>query len=90
MKIGKGGLDIDEIVSKPTTIVGLGDLRLLDMRNELAEKLGVQTEIREGVLRTEKGISITKHGPNDYSIEGPVSDLYYKVRALVYEHFAFV
>ena len=49
VKIGKGGIDIDEIVSKPTTIVGLGDLRLLDMRNELAEKLGVQTEIREGV-----------------------------------------
>ena len=91
VKIGKGGIDIDEIVSKPTTIVGLGDLRLLDMRNELAEKLGVQTEIREGgVLRTEKGISITKHGPNDYSIEGPVCDLYYKVRALVYKHFAFV
>ena len=89
--IGKGGVGIEELINKPTTIVGVGDLRLLDMRNDLNEKLGVQTEIREGgVLMTEMGISITKHGPNDFSIEGPLCELYYKVRNIMYQHFTFV
>ena len=79
------------MVNKTTTIVGVGDLRLLDMKNDIVEKLGLQTEIREGgVLVTEMGISITKHGANDFSIEGPLCDKYYEVRKVMYNHFAFV
>jgi cleavage and polyadenylation specificity factor subunit 2 len=85
----KGGIDWDKI-NRPVTIVGVGDLRLLDLKKGL-NKIGLQAEMKEGGrLLTENGVSITKEGPNDYFVEGPMCDVYYKARDILYKQFAFV
>ena len=72
------------------TIVGVGNVRLASLKTGLGE-IGLRAEIREGgVLLTENGVSITKRGPNDFFVEGPLCETYYKARSVLYKRFAFV
>ena len=85
----EGGVDWDQVY-KPVTIVGVGNTRLVTLKAGLTE-IGLRAEIKEGgVLLTENGVSITKRGPNDYFVEGPLCDTYYKARGVLYKRFAFV
>jgi cleavage and polyadenylation specificity factor subunit 2 len=85
----EGGVDWDDVY-KPVTIVGVGNVRLASLKTGLGE-IGLRAEIREGgVLLTENGVSITKRGPNDFFVEGPLCETYYKARSVLYKRFAFV
>ena len=97
--IGKGGVGIEELINKPTTIVGVGDLRLLDMRNDLNEKFGdaqnIQNKIRIGGLVLES--SIKKEGEKTIFMitdrkkevkvlfDGPLPDLFREGQGIVAE-----
>ena len=45
---------------------------------------GFQTELREGTLVVDKGVTVRKAGEYDLVVDGPLCDEYFEVRKILY------
>eukprot|EP00118_Oscarella_pearsei_P004174 m.17358 g.17358 ORF g.17358 m.17358 type:complete len:752 (+) comp27458_c0_seq1:6-2261(+) len=76
-----------EIKGHPDIFVN--EPRLSDFK-QILTKAGMQVEFSGGVLICNNIIAIRRNEPGHISIEGPISDDYYKVRKFLYEQYAVI
>ena len=70
--------------------MGMGELKLSDLRARLRE-VGVRAEIKPGgILVCEGNVAISKVGPHDFSMDGVVGDMYYRIRQVIYQVLTYV
>ena len=70
--------------------IGVGELKLSDLRGRL-QRMGLRAEFQQGgVLVCEGDVSIFKDGPNHFKLEGVVGERYYKIREVLYQVLTYV
>ena len=70
--------------------MGMGELKLSDLRTRLRE-VGVRAEIKPGgILVCEGNVAISKVGPHNFSMDGVVGEMYYRIRQVIYQVLTYV
>ena len=70
--------------------IGMGELKLSDIRARLRD-VGVRAEIKPGgILVCEGNVAITKAGPYNFSVDGVVGETYYRIREVIYQVLTYV
>lgn len=83
---GGGGGEGEE----PGMWMGVGELKLSDVRGRL-QRIGIRCEFQQGgLLVCEGDVTISKSGQNNFSMEGVVGDRYYKIREILYQMLTYV
>ena len=84
------GTGIGSEVTKGGMWMGMGELKLSDLRARLRE-VGIRAEIKPGgILVCEGNVAISKSGPNNFSMDGVVGDMYYRIRQIIYQALTYV
>ena len=64
-------------------LLATSDLRIGWLK-EVLVNAGFQTELREGTLVVDKGVTVRKAGEYDIVVDGPLCDEYFEVRKILY------
>ena len=83
-------LDVAPAVAiPPHAAVFVNNPKLSDIRGQM-QLAGFATEFSGGVLYINNTVALRRSGEGDFQLHGTVCDDYYRVRSLLYKHFAIV
>jgi len=72
----------------PHPCVFVNEPKLLDLKMILTQKHGLRAEFVGGVLNCEDTVAIKRNEAGKITLEGVLSDTYYRVRQILYEQYA--